>query len=936
MTQVYQVHAIATSGAETKLVYDILNRETVRLAKDFTGSAFNSVNTAYDPQIGQPSRVTEPSAAPDNPATPASTYLYDSMGRPTSITLADGVGYAYTYGTTTAWSLTGPEGQFSSGADDGRGLVTVRSDFVKKPGDSVGHSVAQTYRYGPFGVLVGIDVVNGPTTTIGYDESGRRISLDDPDTGHSTYTWNGFGELVQETDANHKVTTYIRDGLGRIQQLVTADGVTTYEWDSAPNGIGRLAKTTSPDAVDCSHHYDGAGRLSSQTWTLRTGISGADGTYSIGIGYDAAGRPSAITYPAVAGQAPLVLNWTYTPTGMLSGVVRDAGAQALWTVNTRNVRGQVTWETMGNGVYTVYDHSATGLLRTVTSRRGGDTLRDLVYDYDGAHRLRQRTNDGQSVEIFQYDTIDRLVDWQTGATVGSPHTAYTYDDLGNLTLAQRVDGSSTSSTSFTPGNGITRSRHQIASSSLGSYGYDARGDQVAAPGRTVAYTSFGLPKSITTGTGTTSFAYDGAQARVLKVKGDAVVVSLGDLFERRIQAGQATDVFYAIADGKPVAQINWQESGSSVVEEVEYLHDDHAQSIETVTNAEGQVVARQRFEPFGARTSVAASSTRVGYQGAEQDDDLGLVNMKGRLYDPAQFRFISPDPMVPNPFFGQDLNRYAFVRNSPLNYRDPSGFDPVPQEVDQENPPAMPGCLPGTYCGTVNTDSGYATQAWAYGPIGSPVPIDSSGPAAAAGAADANGTYGYGPNLGGVAVDGGVPKYGAPGGDGGRPTTSDPRIPLLRGQELDSSCVPSVTRNAIVLSTFKDISEKEIRDALSPEQDFGKKGMHIWQATKVLQTYVKGAKEIYEGHDTVMDLARLVKNGPLIIGGKRDSGTYHAILLLDAAPNGRGGTKFQVLDPLDGIGGRNILPRWISQGVLKDFWEGGVIIQIPRLPPPPK
>jgi hypothetical protein len=46
---------------------------------------------------------------------------------------------------------------------------------------------------------------------------------------------------------------------------------------------------------------------------------------------------------------------------------------------------------------------------------------------------------------------------------------------------------------------------------------------------------------------------------------------------------------------------------------------------------------------------------------------------RARYYDPAIGRFISADTIVPNPENPQDLNRYAYVRNNPLKYTDPSG-----------------------------------------------------------------------------------------------------------------------------------------------------------------------------------------------------------------------------------------------------------------------
>ncbi|MET7458543.1 RHS repeat-associated core domain-containing protein, partial [Streptomyces sp. NPDC005574] len=53
---------------------------------------------------------------------------------------------------------------------------------------------------------------------------------------------------------------------------------------------------------------------------------------------------------------------------------------------------------------------------------------------------------------------------------------------------------------------------------------------------------------------------------------------------------------------------------------------------------------------------------------------LGLINFNGRVMDPAQSDFLTPDPIISNPLDGQDWNPYTYVRNSPLNYTDPTGY----------------------------------------------------------------------------------------------------------------------------------------------------------------------------------------------------------------------------------------------------------------------
>jgi RHS repeat-associated protein len=54
-------------------------------------------------------------------------------------------------------------------------------------------------------------------------------------------------------------------------------------------------------------------------------------------------------------------------------------------------------------------------------------------------------------------------------------------------------------------------------------------------------------------------------------------------------------------------------------------------------------------------------------------DDLGLVHMNGRIYDPLLGRFLSPDPIIQFPNDLQNYNRYTYALNNPLKYTDPTG-----------------------------------------------------------------------------------------------------------------------------------------------------------------------------------------------------------------------------------------------------------------------
>jgi len=105
-----------------------------------------------------------------------------------------------------------------------------------------------------------------------------------------------------------------------------------------------------------------------------------------------------------------------------------------------------------------------------------------------------------------------------------------------------------------------------------------------------------------------------------------------------------------------------------------YLHGDHLGSTSLATDASGAKVSRVLYYPYGeTRYSEGALPTDYQYTGQRHETGFGLYDYNARYYDPLLGRFISADTVVPEPSEPQDLNRYAYVRNNPLRFVDPSG-----------------------------------------------------------------------------------------------------------------------------------------------------------------------------------------------------------------------------------------------------------------------
>ncbi len=668
-------------GADDETIFDNLGRPIRTFSHGATPAGQNMLRHMqafqYDRLSGKAAKRSVLTAAdtPDDQLV-YDVFEYDSLGREIR--------------HTTPWNATTTTNY--------EGFVIDSTDpllqHTKTELDTLGRTIALTdaaqgktnYAYGPFGALRSITDPGNDTTTWTRDAFGRVTQLDEPDRGLTVLKHNAFGDLIESTDALGRVVTFDMDELGRTKSRTDKLGAqiltTTWAWDTALHGIGRLHKVTSPDAIK-TYSYTNRGQLESEM------LSVVGESFAAKMGYDELGRVKSVDYPQPLGELPFGVMYEYDEHGFVIGVHEKNSLEEFWTLQEVDNAGRMQQERFGNGVETTrsYD-SKKQTLKSISTTFGATKIQDLTYGWNERLNLTSRTDVLQlqnKTERFRYDELDRVTCAYFGAveeTLAPCETSFSYHANGNL-LAKSDIGTYSYSDSKHP--------HAVTHVPGETFSYDAVGNQITRPGgMSVTYTPFDLPKTITKAGKTTSFGYDGDEQRIRKSSPTAETLYFGDMFEQ-VKAGNNTEFRYYVHSPERVIAIVTRGGASPGTR---FLHVDHLGSTDVITKDDGSVDERRSYDVFGARRNPEwggpagnfTSSTTRGFTGHEEDDDLGLVNAKGRMYDARLGRFTTTDPVIADIWDGQSLNKYSYVGNNPLAFVDPTGFVPntivIPPEVD--------------------------------------------------------------------------------------------------------------------------------------------------------------------------------------------------------------------------------------------------------------
>lgn len=455
-------------------------------------------------------------------------YQYDAYGDQTSVTR---YANAIDTSTLTDWTpgdtlsmdqlqavlVTSSEDRTIATTYDAQGnklsVTQPAVTYTKSDGSTAVGSPVTTYTYDAYGNVTSQSVlVQGTpgqadavwaTTLNYYDGAGNKTMSVDPLGYVTTWAYDAFGEVTNETDWATAISTSGLVAGGPLPAnppqgnaaTTGNDRITNTTYDKDGNKASVSVSCTYVDGTGATVHgfatttygYDGEGRPTTVTQNGQT----------VTTAYDALGRVTSITGP---GQQVLVSNWGQL---LAANPALDLTSASLYTTAQQVVT--YTYDAFGNkltqtqsstaggtSITTYYQYDADGRLTASVTPTDGHTLNwnssQAVYmSYDANGNLLETDSsldgdDGTSTTVSVVNTYDAsnqllsTVTTRAGALTPDKSTYTQYDAFGEV--VSTGDGVVVSQTTTYDNDGNRLTSNDPKTGEVHTYGYNLAGQLI--------------------------------------------------------------------------------------------------------------------------------------------------------------------------------------------------------------------------------------------------------------------------------------------------------------------------------------------------------------------------------------------------------------------------------------------------------------------------
>lgn len=709
----------STATLDGLATYDGLGRVVTAQQKRPSSANYDTILSIYD-VVGRPKKSSIPyigSVGQQITTASGTTTLYDALSRPTSVSDSAGGTTSIVYSLNDVYVSLGPapagenlkRKQFEY---DGLGRLTSVCEVTSLTGAaSCGQSVARTgYRtqsvyttdaQGRTTLTVTQNAQAGTgtqTRIVVTDSLGRTLSETNPETGNtasgtSTYVYDTdptgicpgtyTGDLIKSTDNAGNVSCYTYDKLHRQLSAKTVSGPNSgstpqryfvYDTVSVPgftlqNLAGNLARaytctgTCSSKITDILYSYypemaggTPTGRFVVDSWEATPNSGAYNQTREIAYPNGTRSELAAFRNGASFG-FPRV---AYGIDGKGRPVTaRDLGTSTdLVTATTYNPGNQILSASLGSGdtdSYT-YDAITRRLTQYTFSGTGYTVTGQITWNTNGSVQQFQYTDSVDPTKnqtcTYAADDLQRIASVNCGAAWSQ---TFTYDPFGNIKKSGTLNYLPTTYNPATnkPSGGVIATfdnNGNMLTDGSNSYLWDAYGVPTTVNTTSVVTDALGRTAEVGSGPSAKQFLYSPSGAKIAVVQGATLNKGLIPLPGGSIAVYNASGFAY-------------------------FRHSDMLGSSRLATRWNHTRYSTTAYAPFGETYSESGTQDR-SFTGQDQDTATGTFDFLLRRYNPTSGRWISPDPVGWDAVVDgdpQSLNRYAYVRNSPLTYLDPDG-----------------------------------------------------------------------------------------------------------------------------------------------------------------------------------------------------------------------------------------------------------------------
>jgi RHS repeat-associated protein len=713
------------AGQTTTLTYNtagqvltITNAKSETTTLAYTGGYLQSVSGAvagattafsYD-SYGRVRTTTDPDSY-------VATYDYDAADRPTAVTFPDGSSTATVYDRLDVARTKDRAGRWTSHTYDAlRDPITTRDPLGRTVTrawctcgglDSLkdGNGNLTQWERDLQGRVTKETRANAAFTSYVYETTTSRLkTITDRKSQVVTYTYALDDRLTQAayTNAEHATPTVsftYETAYPRLATMVDGTGTTSYAYKAVGTlGARQVASVDGPLTNDTiTYDYDELGRVTGRAINS-VGLTRTFDALSRLTGEANPLGTFAYTYQGVTGR----VDTTTYPNGQTTtySYLGNTGDQWLQTIHHRKADSSTlskfdyTYDVVGNiqswtqqadsAAATVYQfgYDVADQLTQATQRTTDPTpvtLKRFAYTYDAAGNRATEQIDN-SVVSATHDNVNRM----TAQTIGGAlRFGGNLNELGTVTVqgqTARVDanyrfsgsapvttGTTTVTIAATDASGNqSQQAFEVDQAGTGAtLTYDANGNLTGDGTRTFTWDAENRLLTVTIGTKTSEFTYDGLDRSVRIVEKDGGATTSDKRFiwcglqlceERDATGGTVTKRF--LVQGTQVNGVSY------------FYARDHLGTIRELTDGTGTLRARYDYDPWGRRTKLTGDKDAdFGFTGHFEHSPTGLTLAPYRAYASSLGRWISEDPsgMVDGP------NLFAYVDGGPIDYVDPTG-----------------------------------------------------------------------------------------------------------------------------------------------------------------------------------------------------------------------------------------------------------------------